>query len=467
MTRRIAGAPLDFAALRTELEVPGDFASAVIDDAQRAAGRVQLPDRDATDIPFVTIDPAGSRDLDQALHIARAADGYVVRYAIADVAAFVAPGGSLDDEAHRRGETLYFPDVRVPLHPPQLSEGAASLLPGEVRPAVVWEIRLGADGSVRTTDVYRARVRSTAQLDYAGVQAALERAALPEPVAALPEVGEARRALARTRHAINLDLPEQVVERDGAEWTLALRAELPVERYNAEISLLTGMCAASIMLAGGLGILRTVPLPDAGAVASLRRAARSLGIAWPGGARPGDVLDAVDRSSPKRVAFVDHAIALLRGAGYTVFDGAPPAQTMHSGIGAPYAHVTAPLRRLADRYGTEICVALHAGAAVPDWVHAGLPTLPTEMARADHLAHAVDRAVVDATEAWLLHDRVGEVFPAVVIDADEHGGTVVLDDPAVRARCAGDHLPVGERIQARLITADVPTREVAFEQASN
>jgi exoribonuclease R len=158
---------------------------------------------------------------------------------------------------------------------------------------------------------------------------------------------------------------------------------------------------------------------------------------------------------------------LLRGAGYTVFDGAPPAQTTHSGIGAPYAHVTAPLRRLADRYGTEICVALHAGAAVPDWVRAALPTLPTEMARADHLAHAVDRAVVDATEAWLLHDRVGEIFPAVVIDADQHGGTVVLDDPAVRARCAGDHLPIGERIEARLITADVPTRKVAFEQASN
>jgi VacB/RNase II family 3'-5' exoribonuclease len=463
MTRRIAGAPLDFAALRTELEVPGDFASAVIEDAQHAAERVRLPDRDATDIPFVTIDPPGSRDLDQAVHIAPAPDGYVVRYAIADVAAFVATGSSLDQEAHRRGETLYFPDVRVPLHPPQLSEGAASLLPGQVRPAVLWQIGLGRDGAVRSTDVYRARVRSTAQLDYAGVQAALDGGTLPEPVAALPAVGEARRALARTRHAINLDLPEQIVERDGAGWTLALRAELPVEQYNAEISLLTGMCAASIMLAGGVGILRTVPPPDAAAVASLRRAARSLGITWPDGAQPGDVLDAVDRSSPKHVAFVEHAVALLRGAGYTVFDGPPPQQTMHSGIGASYAHVTAPLRRLADRYGTEICLALRAGTPVPDWVRAALPTLPDEMARADHLAHAVDRAVVDATEAWLLHTRVGEVFPAVVIDADDHGATVVLDEPAVRARCAGRHLPVGERIQARLVTADIATRKVTFE----
>jgi exoribonuclease R len=465
MTRRIAGAPLDFAALRTELEVPGDFASAVLDDAARAADDVRLPDRDATDIPFVTVDPQGSRDLDQAVHIARAGDGYVVRYAIADLGAFVAPGSALDEEAHRRGETLYFPDARVPLHPPQLSEGAASLLPGRVRPAVLWQIELGPDGSVRSTDVYRARVRSTAQLDDTGVQAALDAGTLPEPIAALSAVGEARRALARTRHAINLDLPEQIVERDGAGWTLTLRAELPVERYNAEISLLTGMCAASIMLAGGIGILRTVPPPDAGAVASLRRAARSLGIAWPDGAQPGDVLDAVDRSSPKHVAFVDHAVALLRGAGYTVFDGTPPQQTLHSGIGAPYAHVTAPLRRLVDRYGNEICLALRADTPVPDWVRSAQPALPDEMGRADHLAHAVDRAVVDATEAWLLHDRVGEVFAAVVIDADDHNGTIVLDEPAVRARCAGDHLPVGERIQARLVTADVATRQVRFQHA--
>ncbi|MGH3025532.1 MAG: RNB domain-containing ribonuclease, partial [Gaiellaceae bacterium] len=165
MTHRVAGAPLDFAALRTELEVPGDFSSAVSDDATRSAGSVTLPDEDATDIPFVTIDPTGSRDLDQALHIARDGDGFLVSYAIADVAAFVTPGGALDTEAHRRGESLYFPDARVPLHPPSLSEGAASLLPDQLRPAVLWRIALAADGSVRSAEVGRARVRSTAQLD--------------------------------------------------------------------------------------------------------------------------------------------------------------------------------------------------------------------------------------------------------------------------------------------------------------
>jgi exoribonuclease R len=156
---------------------------------------------------------------------------------------------------------------------------------------------------------------------------------------------------------------------------------------------------------------------------------------------------------------------LLRGARYTAFDGAVPEQPLHSGIGAAYAHVTAPLRRLVDRYATEVCLAVCAGTAVSEWARAGLPALPDEMQQADQRSHAVDRAVVDATEAWLLRERIGEVFAAVVIDANAHSGTVVLDAPPVRARCDGAGLPVGERIRVRLVAADVARREVRFERS--
>ena len=465
VNHRVAGAPLDFAALRAQLEVPGDFAVEVQHEAEQAARDVSQTRDDATDIPFVTIDPTGSTDLDQAVHIARHDAGYLVSYAIADVASFVRPGGALDAETHRRGETLYFPDARVLLHPAVLSEGAASLLPQQVRPAVLWQIMLNEDGAAVETTVRRARVRSTAQLDYTGTQQALASSTLPDALKDLATVGELRLALARERHAINLDLPEQIVTKaaDG-DWTIALREQLQVERYNAEISLLTGMCAAQIMLDAGIGVLRTIPEPDHGAIAALHRAASALGITWSHGAPAGDVLNAVDRRDPRQVAFIEHAAALLRGAAYTVFDGSPPAQANHSGIGAPYAHVTAPLRRLVDRYATEVCLAVRANQPVPDWVRAALPALPEEMAKADHLGHEVDRAVVDATEAWLLRDRVGQLFDAVVIDADDDAGTVVLDQPAVRARCAG-HLPIGQRVRVRLIEADVDKRQVRFELA--
>lgn len=167
-------------ALRTELGVPSDFPPEATAEAERPPLLTAYDD--ATDIPLFTIDPPGSTDLDQAMHLTRRGTGYRVRYAIADVAAFVVPGSALDAETHRRVLTLYFPDVRIPLHPPVLSEGAASLLPDQVRPAALWTIDLDADGRTTAADVRRALVRSRARLDYEGVQKAIDSGAAEEPL---------------------------------------------------------------------------------------------------------------------------------------------------------------------------------------------------------------------------------------------------------------------------------------------
>jgi exoribonuclease R len=179
-------------AIRDELEVQVDFPPDVVAEAVEAAKHPMLPDLDRTDIPFVTIDPPGSRDLDQALHLERDGDGYVVHYAIADLSAFVAPGGALDAEAHRRGESLYGADTLVPLHPRELSEGAASLLPDQVRPAYLWTIRLDPDGDGTDARVERALVRSRAQLDYEGAQETIDRGSGDPVLDLLKEVGELR-----------------------------------------------------------------------------------------------------------------------------------------------------------------------------------------------------------------------------------------------------------------------------------
>ena len=111
-----------FTRLRDELGVPDGFPDAVLAEAEAAAQTPRLPERDLTDVPFVTIDPQGSTDLDQAVHIEASGDGHHVRYAIADVAAFVAPGGAIDAETRQRGMTLYAPNGRTPLHPEVLRE---------------------------------------------------------------------------------------------------------------------------------------------------------------------------------------------------------------------------------------------------------------------------------------------------------------------------------------------------------
>jgi exoribonuclease R len=459
--------PPDFAAIRAEFEVPEDVPADVLAEAERIAARPPLPELDATDIELVTLDPPGSRDLDQAVHLAARGDGYRVTYAIADVGGFVALGGVLDGEARRRGQTVYCPDRRVPLHPPVLSEGAASLLPGQVAPAVVWSIDLDADGEVTTVGLRRARVRSRAQLDYPSVQRQADAGTLPEALALLPRVGRLLQDRAADRGAIELGTPEQEVRpTDDGDWTIAFRGDLPVESWNAQISLLTGRCAAGLMLDGGLGVLRTLPPARPADVARLRLLAPALAVDWPEGAAPGAVISRLDATDPRHAAFLEEAATLLRGAAYTAFDGAAPQQPLHSGVGAPYAHVTAPLRRLVDRFGSEVCLALAAGRTPDDALRAALPQLPELMAATDRRTHAVERAVVDATEAWLLRGREGELFGAVVLDAGDGAGTVVLDRPAVRAKCAGTGLAPGTRIGVRLEEADVAARTVRFTRAA-
>ncbi|WP_138731502.1 RNB domain-containing ribonuclease [Modestobacter excelsi] len=454
--------PLDFAAVRQEAGVPDEFPADVLAEADRVATDPALPEHDATDLPLVTIDPPGARDLDQAVHLTRTAGGYRVSYAIADVGAFVALGSALDTEARRRGQTVYCPDGRTPLHPPQLSEGVASLLPGQLRPAALWTIDLDAEAEVTAVDLRRARVRSRAQLDYVSVGGQV-----PPELELLPEIGRLLQARARDRGAIELGTPSQEVEPgpDGG-WTIAFRGQSDVEGWNAQISLLTGRCAARLMLDGGVGVLRTLPPADPGAVDALRRLAPGLGVDWPDGAGPGDVIAGLDPARPRHATFLDAATSLLRGAAYTAFDGAPPAQPGHGGVGAPYAHVTAPLRRLVDRFGTEVCLALAAGAQPSAELRAALPELPGLMAASDRRTHEVERCVIDLVEATMLADRVGEVFDAVVLDAEEERSTVVLTDLAVQARCEGRSTP-GERARVRLITADPATRTVRFTAAGD
>jgi exoribonuclease R len=454
--------PIDFGAVREEAGVPEEFPADVLAEADRVAADPPLPEHDATDLPLVTIDPPGARDLDQAVHLARTSSGYRVSYAIADVGAFVRLGSALDAEARRRGQTVYCPDGRTPLHPPQLSEGAASLLPGELRPAALWTIDLDATAEVIAVDLRRARVRSRAQLDYESVGAQV-----PPALELLPEIGRLLQARARHRGAIELGTPSQEVELgpDGG-WTVVFRGQSEVEGWNAQISLLTGRCAARLMLDGGVGVLRTLPPADPAAVTALRRLAPGFGIDWPDGAGPGDVIATLDPAQPRHAAFLDAAAALLRGAAYTAFDGTPPAQPDHGGVGGPYAHVTAPLRRLVDRFGTEVCLALAAGEHPSAELRAALPQLPELMAASDRRTHEVERAVIDLVEATVLAGRVGEVFDAVVLDAEDKRSTVVLTELAVQARCDGRLTP-GERVRIRLTTADPVTRTVRFAAAGD
>lgn len=455
------------AAIRSEQEIPEDFPAEVTAAAEHAAANPGLPERDLTEVEFVTIDPPGSTDLDQAVHIARDGDGFLVQYAIADVAAFVTAGDPVDAEAHRRGVTFYAPDRRTPLHPPTLSEGAASLLADETRPALVWEIRLDPAGVPVDATVSRALVRSRGQLTYEQVQQQLDDGSASESLQLLKEVGLLRIALEAERGGVSLNIPEQQVNTDNGHWSLEFRSPLPVEDWNAQISLLTGISAATIMLDGKVGILRTLPPAEESALRKLRHTAEALQIDWPADRGYPDFVRSLDPARPDHAAMMSACTLLFRGAGYLTFRGEVPAEAQHAALAIEYAHATAPLRRLVDRYVGEICVSLCAGAPIPDWVTSALDALPEEMAEADKRSRQYEGAVISLVEASLLADRVGETFDANVIEIDDQAtkGTVVLEESAVEAKISGDQLPLGQSVRATLVEADVTSRVVRFEHA--
>jgi exoribonuclease R len=454
------------ARIQKELGVTPEFPPEVERAAAEAAQRPRLPDLDRTDIPFVTIDPESARDLDQALHIERDGDGYVVHYAIADVAAFVSPGDPVDEEAHRRGETLYGADSKVPLHPTVLSEDASSLLPDRIRPSLLWTIRLDSSGEGTDVQVERAVVRSRAKLGYEQVQADLDAGKADPMFDLLREVGELRLKREGARGGISLPMPEQEIDINGDGWELQFRRMQPVEEWNAQISLLTGMAAASLMVYARVGLLRTLPPPESEDVQRLHRTARALKIDWPAEQLYPDFIRSLDPSRPNHAAMVLACTRLLRGAGYVGFNGEVPAQPEHSALASEYAHVTAPLRRLVDRYASEICVALCAGEEVPEWVLARLDELPGTMQSSGQRASTYENAVLDLVEATVLQKHVGARFPAVVVDVSEKDpreGDVVIENPAIEGKVSSDtDLPLGTEVEVTLAEADPVRRTVRF-----
>jgi exoribonuclease R len=456
-----------FQELRRQLKVPGEFPADVLAEADEAARSPRLADTDETGTPFVTLDPAESMDLDQAFHIERVGDGYRVQYAIADVAAFVEPGGPMDVEAHERGRSLYAPDTVVRLYPTVLSEGAASLLPGEDRPALVWTLEVDETGEGTGVHVHRARVRSRAKLDYVTAQQALDGGTADEQLRLLREVGILRRQREVRRGGVSLALPEQVVTQNEQHYGLRFRAPLPIEEWNAQLSLLTGMAAAHLMLEAQIGLLRTVPPPEPDRLQQLRLTAHALRVEWPEELSYQDFVRGLSPFVARQAALLLESTGLLRGSGYVAFDRDPPKDPVHSPLASTYSHTTAPLRRLVDRYVGETCVCLSAGAEVPDWVRAELAALPETMAAAAGRAGQYEAGIVSIVEAALLTHRVGETFEAIVVQVDEKRGRalVAIRDPAVTARCRGDDLPLGGRVVVRLVEADVLQRVVRFEPA--
>lgn len=472
-----------FDQIRQELDVPVEFPSQVLAEADTSVvdgvppTSLAVTERtDARHLQMVAIDPPGATDLDQALAIAPLpGSGFRVHYAIADVAAFVAPGGMVDTEARERGSTLYSPDGRSPLHPPILSEDRASLLAGTDKPALLWRIDLDADGAVTDWHLERAMVRVAEAISYTEADRRISGPAgdntapagtVDETLRLLSLVGPARQHQEALRGGVSLNLPAQeIVQPTEGQYSLAFDQSLAVEGWNAQISLLTGMVAGKAMLDAGVGVVRTLPPPAEQDVDQLRRIAAALDLEWPANTGYADYVRSLQPDSPATNAFLLQCTRLFRGAGYVGFNGDPPEHPEHGAIASVYAHVTAPLRRLVDRFGNEIVLALANDRTPPSWALEALDELPSLMGQARQRESALERALLDMTEALVMECRLGESFDGVVVDVNKgrEQSRIQVREPAVVTTIPDDDLALGTTVKLRLDAVDVERRSVHFQ----
>lgn len=451
-----------FARLRNDFNVPEEFPAQVLEQAASAQAK-DMPGerRDARAIEFVAIDPQGSTDLDQVYYAERVGSGYRVSYGIADVAAFVEPGSALDNETHARGTTFYAPDRRAPLHPSVLSEGNASLLADVDRPAVLWTFALDQSGAITDATVERATVRNREQLSYTEAQRRIDSGTGSESLMLLREVGTLRQEQAAGRGAVSLNLPGQELSGHDGQYSLTYDEVLPVEDWNARMSLMTGMVAAQMMVDAGVGIVRTLPPPDDKTLNVLRSSSRALGVPFDGSY--GEWVTSLNSTDPTHIALMTQATMGLRGAGYQAFDGEPPNQSQHAAVASNYTHVTAPLRRLVDRFTSETALAITDGRRPPGWVLESFEHLPKTMQKARSRESRYERALLDFAEALVLSSEVGKEFEAIVVGQDDRGTEIQLTQPAIMTRMESVDAALGDMVRVRLTATDIPARTVTFE----
>lgn len=382
-----------------------------------------LVDRSA--LAFVTIDAATSKDLDQAVYVAREGDGYLVAYAIADAAHYVRPGSALFAEAMRRGATYYFPGFSVPMLPRALSEGLVSLNPDGPRRALVFFHRLDADGNLLGTTLERARIASRAKLSFEAVQGLVDdpsRSPLAgrefvESLFLLREVGRKRMQLAIERGLVRYRREEVEVKLDGEGLAFAVMEVVrdEVELWNEQISLMCNAEGGRLLRENASPALQPVyrvqegPEPERlSALAQLTERVADLhglpGEPWrwdenrtsladylrglPVGA-PASREDRIARALTRQAVMVN-----LRSA-YSIEPGP------HVGVGAePYARFSAPMRELVGVYLHHEAVEMMTGARMPE---AG-----DERLRAD--------VVVVANRSRETQRRVQDLSNEVVID---------------------------------------------------
>ncbi len=436
--------------------------------------------RDLRHLLWSSIDNDTSRDLDQIEVAEPISNGDVkILIAIADVDAYVPKQTPIDQHAARETTTVYTGVCNFPMLPEQLSTGVTSLLEGQDRPAVVTEFVVGSDGTLKSSDVYRALVRNKAQLQYNSLGAWLEgESAAPAKVASSTDLqqqlklqdGVAQKLKdQRFQHgALNLQTDEvhPLVLNDRVVDVMKQEKNRATELIEDFMVAANGVVARMLENVSSLRrIVRTPKRWDR--IVELAAAKGEKLPAQPDSKALNGFLLRCKAADPDHFADLSLSVIKLIGPGEYVLERAGDTAPGHFGLAVQdYTHSTAPNRRFADMVTQRLIKAMLAGEKNP-YSDDELTAIASNCTVKEDAARKVEREMSKRLAAIAMQNRIGEIFDAIVTGVTEHGTFVRVLQPHVEGLLAqgGHGLDVGDRIRAKLIRTDPQRGYIDFTRS--
>jgi VacB/RNase II family 3'-5' exoribonuclease len=437
--------------------------------------------RDLRALPWTSIDNPESQDLDQ-IEMAEAVDGGTrLLVGIADVDHFVAPGSAIDQFAGNNTTSVYTGVRTFPMLPERLSFHLSSLLANEVRPAMIIETLIRADGSISDAVTYPALVENKAKLDYPSVSAWLDGHAPPPGALAADATLRAQvelhdrlaKTLADKRRsdgAIDVDTGEvrPVVDAAGKVTGLVAHHQDRAGRVIEELMIASNRSVARALDKAGLAsIRRVVKEPERWARIVAYAGERGFTLPpQPSSKALAGFVDEMRRTRADEFTEISLAIVKLMGRGEYVAHAPDEPDIGHFGLATmEYAHSTAPNRRYPDLVTQRILKA-RANGARPPYAREELAKIAARCTEMEAAAEKVERRVQKSAAAQLLQNRVGKVFSGIITGASDKGTFVRVFDPTAEGKVVrgGHGLVVGQKIQVRLIDVSVPKGFIDFER---
>lgn len=385
--------------------------------------------KDLRDLPIITIDGDDAKDLDDAVYVKKLSNGnYKLIVSIADVSHYIPEGSMLDQEAFKRGNSVYLVDRVLPMFPKEISNGICSLNPNEDKLTFTCEMEIDQNGKVVDSDTYKSVIKSVRRMTYTNVnrmiageeEALKEYSDIKDMVMEMLELSKIIRQVKYNRGSIDFDLPEikLILDEDGKVKYIKNR-----ERGESERIIEDFMIAANETVAEKLfwmeipSVYRTHEKPDPERIKNLNETLSKFKyrIHSLDEIHPKKFQKIIEDSKERGINLLVHKLILmaLKQARYTVDN------LGHFGLASGYyTHFTSPIRRYADLTVHRILNSVLHGYPSKKIIARNteeLPQICTHISKTERSAMKIEDESIKIKLVEYMIDKVGEEYDATIV----------------------------------------------------